>query len=156
MSRRSQINMSDAEVAQYLKESRTIMLVSNGKDGYPHPMPMWYAVDDDNTVYMTTFRKSQKIANLRRDPKVALLVESGHSYPELKGVVIYTQVELLDSLEATEDILFKIAVQRGELAANADKTAQEGMMKTAPKRIGMKFTPSKIITWDHAKLAGVY
>jgi len=29
-------------------------------------------------------------------------------------------------------------------------------MKTASKRIGMKFTPDKIVTWDHSKLGGVY
>ena len=77
MSRRDQINLNQAEITDFLKNSRTIILVSNGKNGYPHPMPMWYAVGDDNTIYMTTFRKSQKINNLRKDPKCALLVESG-------------------------------------------------------------------------------
>ena len=59
MSRREQIKMSLEDISSYLKESRTIILVSNGKNGYPHPMPMWYAVDEKNTVYMTTFKKSQ-------------------------------------------------------------------------------------------------
>ena len=84
MSRREQIKMSLEDISHYLKESRTIILVSNGKSGYPHPMPMWYAVDENNTVYMTTFKKSQKIENLKRDPRVALLVESGDSYDQLK------------------------------------------------------------------------
>ncbi len=156
MSRRDQIRMSDAEIADFLKQSRTIILVSNGKDGYPHPMPMWYAVDDDNTIYMTTFRKSQKINNLKRDARVALLVESGDAYEELKSVLIYTEVELLDDVEATRDILFKISVQRGDLQEDASEAVREGMMNTASKRIGMKFTPDKIITWDHSKLGGSY
>ena len=156
MSRRDQIKMTDEEIIAYLKNSRTMILVSNGKNGFPHPMPMWYYIGDDNAVYMTTFRKSQKINNLKRDPKVALLVESGDAYEELKSVLIYTEVELLDDLEATQDILFNIAVARGEVSANADKQVQEGMMKTAPKRIGMKFTLDKIITWDHGKLGGGY
>ena len=156
MSRRDQIRMTDDEIADYLRESRTIILVSVGKDGYPHPMPMWYCVDDDNVIYMTTFRKSQKINNLKRDPKVALLVESGDAYQELKSVLIYTEVELLDDVAATRDILFNISVQRGDLRADAGEAVREGMMKTAEKRIGMKFTPDKIITWDHSKLGGVY
>ncbi|MBL6690885.1 MAG: pyridoxamine 5'-phosphate oxidase family protein [Pseudomonadales bacterium] len=156
MSRRDQIKMTDDEIADYLRSSRTIILVSNGKDGFPHPMPMWYCVDDDNTIYMTTFRKSQKINNLKRDPKVALLVESGDAYPELKSVLIYTEVELLDDVEATRDILFNISVQRGDLQSDAAESVREGMMNTAAKRIGMKFTPNRIITWDHSKLGGTY
>ena len=83
MSRRSQITMTDEEIGSYLRSARTMTLVSNGKGGFPHPMPMWFAIDDDNNISMTTFRKSQKINNLRRDPKVALLVESGDAYEGL-------------------------------------------------------------------------
>ncbi len=51
MSRRDQIRLTDDEIADYLRESRTIILVSNGKDGFPHPMPMWFAVDDERRVH---------------------------------------------------------------------------------------------------------
>lgn len=153
MSKRAAIQLSQEEVAAYLKTSRTMTLVSNGKDGFPHPMPMWYAVDGDNAIYMTTFRKSQKVANLRRNPKAALLVESGDAYAELKGLVIYAEVQLLESAEDTKDVLVRVAKQRGEAA---DATAQAGMLKTAEKRIGMKFKPQKIVSWDHAKLGGAY
>ena len=156
MSRRDQIKMPPEEIVGFLKNSRTMILVSNSKDGYPHPMPMWYAVDDDNVVYMTTFRKSQKILNLRRDPRVALLVESGNVYEELKSVLIYTEVELLDDTEATRDLLLRISVQRGDLKEDAPESVRAGMMKTAEKRIGMKFTPNRIISWDHSRLGGVY
>ena len=156
MSRRDKILMTPDEISDFLRESRTIILVSNGKDGYPHPMPMWYAVDDDNVIYMTTFRKSQKINNLRRDPRVSLLVESGNAYQELKSVLIYTDVELVEDVEQTRDILFRISVQRGDLQEDAGESIREGMLATAAKRIGMKFTPEKIITWDHSKLGGVY
>ena len=156
MSRRDKILMTADEISDFLRESRTIILVSNGKDGYPHPMPMWYAVDDDNVIVMTTFRKSQKINNLRRDPRVSLLVESGNVYQELKSVLIYTDVELVEDVEQTRDILFRISVQRGDLQEDAGESIREGMLATAAKRIGMKFTPEKIITWDHSKLGGVY
>jgi len=156
MSRRDQINMTLEEISDFLQQSRTIILVSNGKDGFPHPMPMWYAVDENNVVYMTTFRKSQKINNLKRDPRVSLLVESGDVYQQLKSVVIYTEVELVTDVEATRDILFNISVQRGDLQADAGEAIREGMMNTASKRMGMKFTPDKIISWDHSKLGGVY
>ena len=99
MSRRDQIRMTDAEVDAYLAESPTMILNSIGRDGVPHPMPMWFAREDDGSVVMTTFTKSQKIHNLRRDPRVSLLVEGGTVYAQLSGVVIYGTAELLPETE---------------------------------------------------------
>jgi len=105
---------------------------------------------------MTTFRKSQKINNLQKDPRVALLVESGDAYQELKSLLIYTDVEFVDDVEATRDILEQIALQRGDMQEAAGEDIRQGMLKTAEKRIGMRFRPRKIVSWDHGKLSGVY
>lgn len=156
MSRRDQIRLSEDEMLDYLKTSRTMIMVSNGKNGYPHPMPMWFAVGDDNNIYMTTFKKSQKINNLKNDPRVALLIESGDAYQELKSLLIYTKVEFIDDLERTRDILEKIAIQRGDMQTDASEEIRQGMLKTAEKRIGMKFSPRDVVSWDHTKLGGVY
>ncbi len=156
MSRRNKINMSDQEINDYLRAARTMILVSNGKDGYPHPMPMWFDIDDDNNIYMSTFRKSQKISNLRRDPRVSLLIESGDQYQELKSVVIYTEVEFLEDLDAVKDVMFRVSVQRGDADSNMEEQIKSGMQRSAEKRIGMRFRPGKLVTWDHGKLGGVY
>ena len=156
MSRRNQIELSEEEISQYLIKSRTMILVSNGKDGYPHPMPMWYAIDDKKCIYMTTFRKSQKIKNLRKNPKAALLIESGDAYQELKSLIVYTDVELIEEVAEIRDILEQIALQRGDMQDIANEDIREGMLKTSEKRIGMKFTPRKFVSWDHSKLGGVY
>ena len=156
MSRRDQITLSDEEMTEFLKTSRTMILVSNGKDGYPHPMPMWYYVDDNNVVYMTTFRKSQKIANLQRDPRVSLLVESGEVYKELKGLVIYSDAEIIDDLDYTTDIMFKLSAARGDADPAQEEATKKAIRKTAEKRVVLRFVPSKIVSWDHAKLGGVY
>ena len=156
MSRRNQIELSEEEINEYLIKSRTIILVSNGKDGYPHPMPMWYAIDDKKCIYMTTFRKSQKIKNLRKNPKAALLIESGDAYQELKSLIVYTDVELIEEVAEIRDILEQIALQRGDMQDIANEDIREGMLKTSEKRIGMKFTPRKFVSWDQSKLGGVY
>ena len=113
-------------------------------------------IDDKKCIYMTTFRKSQKVKNLRKDPKAALLIESGDAYQELKSLIIYTNVELIEEVEAVKDILEQIALQRGDMQENANEDIREGMLKTAEKRIGMKFKPKRIVSWDHSKLGGVY
>ena len=156
MSRRNQIQLSEVEITEYLSSSRTMILVSNGKDGHPHPMPMWFAVDIDNCIYMTTFRKSQKINNLRKDPRATLLIESGDEYEELKGLVVYTDVEFIEDAESVMHILEQITLQRSEIQKSDNKDISQGMLKTAEKRIGLKFTLTKILSWDHSKLDGVY
>lgn len=156
MSRRNQIIMTNEELAAYLRKSRTMVLVSNGKDGYPHPMPMWFAADDDGVISMSTFRRSQKVKNLESNNKVSLLVESGDKYQDLKGVVIYSQVEIIDDLDTTTQVMSQVALQRGDITAGQEDEAMKGMSRSAEKRVTLRFVPEKIVSWDHSKLGGVY
>lgn len=155
-SKRSKIEMNDADIKEYLGSSKTMIIVSNGFNGYPHPMPMWFYVDDAGCLYCTTFRKSQKVANYRRNPKASLLIESGTEYADLKGVLIYAGAEVIDDLETVLDVMVKITSKGLDLNAEEMSTAAEGVRTTAPKRVVIKFTPVKYITWDHSKLGGVY
>lgn len=157
MSRRDQIRLSDAEVNEFLESSKTIILVSSGPDGYPHPMPMWFVRESDGAIRMTTYGQSQKVANLRRDPRVSLLVESGLEYEELKGVVLYGRAELIDDVDQVIDTLLAAS---GNAAANAasdqKELIREGMRKNASKRVLIRVKPDRVVSWDHAKLGGVY
>lgn len=157
MSRREQIQLTDPEIKDFLQSSRTIILVSNGKNGFPHPMPMWYLQDEEGRILMTTFRKSQKILNLKRDPRVALLVESGDVYTELKSVLIRAEAEIIDDLETTIDTMFKLSVHRGEASLDQEEAMKNGLRNgVGKKRVVMRFKPLSIVSWDHKKLAGVY
>ena len=155
-SRRDLIRMTDEEMRAFLDEQKTITIVSNNANGYPHPIPMWFTADEDLTVRMSTFRKSQKVLNVKRDPKVTLLVEDGEEYAELRSVVIYGTCEVVDDLRAVQDTLVDIT---GGEAANSQQ-AREGMYKvieaTAAKRVLLRIKPDKIVSWDHRKLGGTY
>ena len=156
-SRRYLIRMSEEEVREYLRSSKTMMINSNGPGGYPHPMPMWFAVDDDDTVRMTTFRKSQKVANLQRDPRVSLLVESGGGdYNQLRGVVLYGQARVVDDFEEVMKTLRKISGLDALTDPAARKGADAAIGKTAAKRIAILVRPEKTVSWDHRKLGGTY
>jgi PPOX class probable F420-dependent enzyme len=158
MSRRDQIRMTDAELANYLAKSQTVIISSINKDGTPHPMPMWFGVEPDGSIVMTTFTKSQKIVNIERDPRVSLLVESGGAvYGNLKGVVIYGHAQLIRDTEQVVDILTRVSTKTLE---NPDDKTREGIRTavrgTAPKRTGIRVRREKIVSWDHSKLGGVY
>jgi nitroimidazol reductase NimA-like FMN-containing flavoprotein (pyridoxamine 5'-phosphate oxidase superfamily) len=154
--RRDIIRMSDEEMLDFLRSSKTITICSNGPKGHPHAMPMWFAVDDDRTVRMTTFRKSQKVVNVRRDPRVTLLAEAGAEYEELRGVLIYGRCEILDDIEPVKETL--VDISSGEVGG--DPKARAGMYKviegTAAKRVCLVIRPDEFVSWDHRKLAGVY
>ena len=103
---------------------------------------------------MTTFRKSQKALNLRRDPRCTLLLESGRTYPELKGLIIRGRAELDDDTEHVLDVLEM--VQRKYNAAPVEGL-REAMRGQASKRCLIRVRPERVSSWDHAKLgAGVY
>ena len=85
MSRRDQIKMSEAEVEAFLEEQRTMSIATIGRDGRPHVIAMWYAFLDGVPSFWT-FAKSQKVVNLRRDPRITCMVEAGDTYDQLRGV----------------------------------------------------------------------
>lgn len=158
MSRRDLIQMNDAEIAAFLTEKKTINLVSNGVGGFPHPMPMWFARDADGTIRMATYRTSQKILNIQRDPRVAILCESGTEYEELKGVVITGKAELIDDFMLVCDTLMHAGGSSEGLPKDEEVAKQiaESMRKTAEKRYVIQVKPDRIVSWDHSKLGGTY
>ncbi len=155
-SRRSLIEMDEAQRKDYINSAQTLIIVSNGKNGFPHPMPMWFGIDDDESLLCTTFGKSQKVVNWRRDPKASLLIESGTQYAELQGVVIYAQTEIIDDHDAIIDTLMKINSRGRELNESQRAKLRESVQGTAQKRVALRFVPEKYLTWDHTKLGGRY
>jgi PPOX class probable F420-dependent enzyme len=148
--------MTDDEVRQFLDQTKTIILCSIGKDGFPHPMPMWFGLEEDGTVVMTTFTKSQKIQNLKRDPRVSLLAEAGEAYSELRGVVIRGNAEIDTEVENVFATLRKVSVRMGTVPAEDTEAVREGLRASARKRCLIRVEPEKVVSWDHRKLGGVY
>jgi PPOX class probable F420-dependent enzyme len=153
MNRRELIALGPEERREYVEEAKTIILVSNGSGGYPHAVAMWFVCDDHERIWMTTYRKSQKVLNIRRNHRVALHVESGETYDKLKGVLIRGDAELIDDEETCLQTLVRI--QQKMLGALPDE-AKEAMRQQARKRIVIGVTPRRTSSWDHAKLGGAY
>jgi len=153
MNRRKQIELTPEERTAFVKNALTIHLCSNGPHGYPHIVPMWFMVDGDGAVWMTTYRKSQKILNLKRDPKVALLVESGVTYDTLKGVLIRGEAAVIDDQDTCVRVLMGI---HEKTAGSFPEGIGDALRMQARKRVAIKVTPKHFASWDHSKLGGVY
>ena len=59
MSRRDQIRMTEGELASFLAQERTMICATNGAGGWPHLMPLWFVVRDDD-IWAWTERGSGK------------------------------------------------------------------------------------------------
>ena len=56
----------------------------------------------DGAFYMTSYGKAQKVLNVRRNPKVGVMVETGDSYAELRGVMVRGHCEIIEGAEAVK------------------------------------------------------
>ena len=148
--------MTESEARAFAREQQTLVIVSNGHDGYPHPMPMWYAVDEDGRFLVSTFERSQKVLNFRRDPRATLLIEDGETYESLRGLVVKATTEVLDGEDDVLDAMVAIRLKGAEADADARAKLREAVRPASRKRVILRFVPERVMSWDHAKLQGKY
>ena len=148
MPSRPDIRMTNDELTRFLHEQRKCALATLDRDGFPHLVAMNYTYRD-GAFWMTSYGKAQKVVNIRRDPRVAVMVETGGGYAELKGVMVRGRCEIIDGAEAVERVFAWMAQDRGE-------PRSPGSARSAPKRVVLKIPAEKIVSWDHRKLGGRY
>lgn len=149
---RDAIRMSDEEVATFLDQSKTLVVATLDKAGAPHLTALWFA-RQGQTVMFETYGASQKVVNLRRDPRVAVMCEAGETYDQLRGVSIKGRAEIVDGGERLTHLMGVIVARNTpglEPAALARHAA--AMVR---KRVVVVVHPEKVISWDHRKLAAI-
>ncbi|MGK2878944.1 MAG: pyridoxamine 5'-phosphate oxidase family protein [Solirubrobacterales bacterium] len=152
--KRDQIVLSEDEIDAFLEQQRTVIVGTNGPRGVPHVMPLWYIVRGAE-IWGWTFTKAQKIKNLERDPRATLLVESGETYDQLRGVSYECDVEMSADYEVVRAVGIDLFTRYGD--GNYPVDAVISMIEAqAPKRTALKFTPNRTMSWDHRKLGGTY
>jgi PPOX class probable F420-dependent enzyme len=150
--RRDAIKMSDDEISAFLEAGRDLQVASINVDGTPHLVTMWYAMQDGEIAFWT-YGKSQKIINLRRDPRLTVLVATGEVYEQLKGVSIQGQAEVVDD---PDDVLRYGEAVYERYWGPLNDMVREGVRAMGAKRVVIVVKPDKILSWDHSKLGGSY
>jgi PPOX class probable F420-dependent enzyme len=149
MSVRERIKMSEEEQLAFLAEEKTVIVTSFGPRGWPHSMPMWFVVRDGE-VWMWTYRTSQKVKNVERDPRATLLVEAGETYDQLRGVMVEAEAEVVDDFDALL-VLGRELFDRNAPGAEGPEV-EASIEAQARKRVGIRFHPRRVVSWDHRKL----
>ena len=145
---RSQITMTDDEVAAFIEEQRSATMATVGPTGVPHLVAMWYGVVDGQ-IWFETKGRSQKAVNLRRDPRITVLLEDGLTYDTLRGV----SIEGTAVISEDPDDLWKVGVSVWERYTGPYTEEAKPLVEfMLQKRIAVRVDVDRIRTWDHRKL----
>jgi len=148
VNQRALIKMTPDEVDAFLAERQAMTMCSLAPDGSIHAIAMWYGFLD-GCVTVETKTKSQKVQNLRRDPRLTLLFEAGESYDELRGVELVGRAEIVDDPEQLWT-LGRSVFERYYGPYNEEaKPFLQGMLH---KRVAIKVHVERTVSWDHRKL----
>jgi nitroimidazol reductase NimA-like FMN-containing flavoprotein (pyridoxamine 5'-phosphate oxidase superfamily) len=140
------IAMTVDEVDAFLAGQRTCRVATVGANG-PHATPLWF-VWHGGALWLTSLARSRRWADLRRDPRVAVVVDAGERYAELRGVELTGRVEIVGEVPRV-----------GEPVAELDETERlfadkyaGGVMEHDGRHGWLRLVPEKVVSWDFRKL----
>jgi PPOX class probable F420-dependent enzyme len=170
------IAMNADELTSFLGQQRTCRFATTGPDG-PHVAPVWF-VWDGQALWVYSLTRSQRWTNLARDPRVAVVVDDGHHYHELRGVEIEGEAAVVGPVPRTgDDTAPELAEPERLMAAKyfgganlaaggggANLAAGGGGASPAAggggpemvhdgRHAWLRITPNKLVSWDFRKLA---
>ena len=148
VNQRSQITMSDAEVRAFVESSRTATMATVGPNGTPHLVAMWFGVIDGQ-VWFETKARSQKAVNLRRDPRITVMIEDGLTYDTLRGVSLEGTATIVDDPEALWAVGVSVWERYNGPYTDEVKPLVEFMLN---KRVAVRVDVGRVRSWDHRKL----
>ena len=140
--------MTPEELDVFLGSERTCRVATAAADG-PHLTPLWF-VWDGTSLWLYSITRSKRWSDLNRDPRVAVLVDTGHDYNELRGAELRGRVEVVGEVPrtgrpdpelATPEQLFARKYVGAETMAHDERHAW------------LRLTPERIVSWDFRKLA---
>jgi PPOX class probable F420-dependent enzyme len=150
MSMRELIKMTDDEVAAYVEAGFRAHVSTLNADGSPHVVPISYVVLDGRLTFWAD-NASQKVVNLRRDPRVAAVVDDGVDFQELRGVVLAGLADLAVDQPTSERVADLFTAKVPDEHKDA---ARSMLLSLAAERTVVSIKPARVASWDHVKLSG--
>jgi PPOX class probable F420-dependent enzyme len=145
---RDLIRMSSEEIDAFLQERHTATMCTLFADGSVHAIGMWYGFLDGALAFESK-AKAQKVLNLRRDPRITVLVETGESYEQLRGVSLIGTGEIIEDRDRLWDVAVSLFSRYYQPYTEEMRAFVEALMS---KRVAVKVHPKRVVSWDHRKL----
>ncbi len=143
--------MTPEELDEFLTTQRTCRVATVSADGAPHVSTLWF-VWDGESLWLYSITRSKRWADLRRDPRVAVVVDTGEEYDQLRGVEVSGSVEFVGEVPRTGEPCPELdAVERMFARKNfgLDEMPHDG------RHAWMRLTPEATASWDFRKLAAL-
>ncbi|MGH3248752.1 MAG: pyridoxamine 5'-phosphate oxidase family protein [Trebonia sp.] len=144
------IAMTAAEVDEFLSGERTCRVATAGRDGRPHVAPLWF-VWDGTSLWLNSVVRSQRWTDLERDPRIAVVVDAGVEFSELRGVELSGDVAPAGDVPRTTGPDPSLAEPERLFArkyTDHDEFTPDG------RHAWLRLTPDKLVSWDFRKLGG--
>ncbi len=138
--------MTADEVDAFLAEQRTCRVATVGPDG-PHATPLWF-VWHSGALWLTSLVRSRRWADLRRDPRLAAVIDTGKRYAELRGVELRGRITVVGEVPRTGEPVPELD---GPERAFADKYGVR-VLEHDGRHGWLRLTPEQITSWDFRKL----
>jgi PPOX class probable F420-dependent enzyme len=145
---RAQIAMTKDEVDQFLLGRHSMTMCTMNPDGTIHAVGMWYGFLE-GSIAVESKAKAQKVQNVRRDPRITCMIETGDYYEELQGVSVIGRAEVVDDPQRMWELGVSVLERYYMPYTDEMRPAVEAMLN---KRVVVKVNPIKVISWDHRKL----
>jgi nitroimidazol reductase NimA-like FMN-containing flavoprotein (pyridoxamine 5'-phosphate oxidase superfamily) len=133
----------------FLSEARTCRVATTSPSG-PHVSPLWFLWHDE-CLWLYSITSSQRFTDLQRDPRIAVVVDDGHRFEELRGVEITGRAEVVGEVPRTGalDLPELVPVE----AAYAAKYQERETLRYDARHAWLRVVPEKITSWDFRKMS---
>lgn len=144
--RSRRIAMTPGERDAFLSEERTCRVATVNAAG-PHLSALWF-VWDGGALWLTSIVRSQRWTDLRRDPRISVLVDSGHDYGELRGVEIMGLAEPVGEVPRIGETCPELE----EPERLFGEKYSGGRFQHDGRHAWLRVAPAKIVSWDFTKI----
>jgi PPOX class probable F420-dependent enzyme len=148
VNQRGLIKMTPDEVDELLAGRHSMTMSTLAADGSIHSVAMWYGFLE-GAVAIESKAKAQKVVNLRRDPRMTCLVETGDTYDQLRGVSLVGRGEIVEEPDRIWELGVSVFERYTGPYSEEMKPFVETMLR---KRVVVKLHVDKVVSWDHRKL----
>ena len=149
MKQRDRIKMRPEEIDEFVRGRHTMSVATVGPDGRVHLVAMWYGFLDGAPAF-ETYQKSQKVVNLRRDPRMTCMVEDGDTYEVLRGVELVGTGEVVEDEDRLLEVARSVVSRYHALSGDEAEAMARILMR---KRVAVKVNVEHVVSWDHGKMA---
>jgi PPOX class probable F420-dependent enzyme len=142
------IMMTPDEIDAFLREQHTCRVATVSPDGRPHVGALWFAWDG-TSLWLYSITRSRRWADLRHDPRVAVVVDDGEEYGDLRGVELSGSVDFVGEAPRTGEPHPGLDVPERLFAAKnfgLDAMVHDG------RHAWLRLTPEAVTSWDFRKV----